>query len=57
MAARAKTVEPRVVFDRVWKKFHRGEIHDSLRDLIPAAVGSILGRRRKSPAHRCWTAT
>lgn len=28
--------EPAVVFDRVWKKFRRGELHDSLRDLIPA---------------------
>jgi lipopolysaccharide transport system ATP-binding protein len=25
-----------VVFDRVWKKFRRGERHDSLRDLIPS---------------------
>jgi len=32
--------EPGVVFDGVWKKFHRGEQHDSLRDLLPA-----LGRR------------
>ena len=23
-------------FDGVWKKFRKGEIHDSLRDLIPA---------------------
>ena len=27
---------PAVVFDGVWKKFRRGERHDSLRDLIPA---------------------
>ena len=27
-----------VVFDRVWKKFRRGERHDSLRDLIPSLV-------------------
>jgi lipopolysaccharide transport system ATP-binding protein len=27
-----------VLFDRVWKKFRRGERHDSLRDLIPALV-------------------
>lgn len=31
--------EPRIVFDRVWKKFRRGEPHDSLRDLIPALLG------------------
>jgi lipopolysaccharide transport system ATP-binding protein len=35
-----------MVFDRVWKKFHRGAVHDSLRDLIPATVGRILGRAR-----------
>ena len=29
---------PAVVFDGVWKKFRRGERHDSLRDLIPALV-------------------
>lgn len=33
-----------VVFDRVWKKFHRGERHDSLRDLVPAALGRLVGR-------------
>jgi len=27
-----------VRFDGVWKKFRRGEIHDSLRDLIPAVA-------------------
>lgn len=31
-------------FDRVWKKFKRGEIHDSLRDLIPAATRAIFGK-------------
>lgn len=28
----------------VWKKFHRGQLHDSLRDLIPAAAAGALGR-------------
>jgi ABC-type polysaccharide/polyol phosphate transport system ATPase subunit len=28
----------------LWKKFHRGEIHDSLRDLIPAVARRISGR-------------
>jgi lipopolysaccharide transport system ATP-binding protein len=37
---------PQLVFDRVWKKFHRGEMHDSLRDLIPAATRRLLGRGR-----------
>ena len=27
-----------IVFDGVWKRFHRGPAHDSLRDLIPALV-------------------
>ena len=27
-----------VVFEGVWKKFQRGERHDSLRDLVPALV-------------------
>ena len=29
---------PAVVFEAIWKKFQRGERHDSLRDLIPALV-------------------
>ncbi len=37
---------PRVVFDGVWKKYRRGERHDSLRDLIPSAVKGLLRRRR-----------
>jgi lipopolysaccharide transport system ATP-binding protein len=38
---------PIVVFDSVWKKFRRGERHDSLRDLIPAAVRSLAGSTRE----------
>ncbi len=38
---------PAVVFDGVWKKFRRGERHDSLRDLIPAAIGGLIGRNRR----------
>ena len=37
---------PRVTFERVWKKFQRGERHDSLRDLVPALVRR-LGQRPK----------
>ena len=29
---------PSVVFDHVWKKFGRGERHDSIRDLVPSLV-------------------
>jgi lipopolysaccharide transport system ATP-binding protein len=34
-----------VVFDRVWKKFQRGERHDSLRDMIPAAIRRLTTPR------------
>jgi ABC-type polysaccharide/polyol phosphate transport system ATPase subunit len=39
--------EGRVAFQRVWKKFRRGELHDSLRDLIPHAASHLFRRRRK----------
>jgi lipopolysaccharide transport system ATP-binding protein len=38
MAERAVEVED------VWKRFHRGQLHDSLRDLIPALVSRISRR-------------
>jgi lipopolysaccharide transport system ATP-binding protein len=37
---------PAVVFDGVWKKFQRGERHDSLRDLLPSLTRKAFGRRR-----------
>jgi len=36
---------PRVVFDGVWKRFRRGERHDSLRELIPSMLGRWLKPR------------
>ena len=36
------SVEPGIVFDGVWKKFRRGERHDSLRDLVPSVVRRVL---------------
>ncbi len=36
---------PVVLFDGVWKKFRLGERHDSLRDLIPGIVRSVLRRQ------------
>jgi lipopolysaccharide transport system ATP-binding protein len=36
------TGEPAVLFERVWKKFRRGERHDSLRDLIPSLVKRLV---------------
>ncbi len=35
---------PRIAFEQVWKKFARGELHDSLRDLVPATVRRLAGR-------------
>ena len=32
--------------DHVWKKFRKGEIHDSLRELIPAAFKRLLGKHK-----------
>src|SRR5215212_8897257 len=37
--------EPAVVFDRVWKKFRRGERHDSLRDALTALVKKPFTRK------------
>src|SRR4051812_43148616 len=37
---------PVVSVDNVWKKFRRGEHHDSLRDLIPAVATSLFRRRK-----------
>jgi lipopolysaccharide transport system ATP-binding protein len=38
--------EARIIFDRVSKKFRRGEAHDSLRDLIPAIGARLFGASR-----------
>jgi ABC-type polysaccharide/polyol phosphate transport system ATPase subunit len=46
--------EPRVVFEKVWKQFTRGERHDSLRDLIPSAIGRLTGRQRVAHADTFW---
>jgi lipopolysaccharide transport system ATP-binding protein len=37
--------DPAVIFDRVWKKFRRGERHDSLRDAITALVKAPFSSR------------
>src|SRR5688572_9489001 len=41
--------QPGIVFDGVWKKFHRGERHDSLRDLLPALVRRVTGTAPARP--------
>ena len=33
-----------IVVDNVWKRFHKGELHDSLRDLVPALAKKLVGR-------------
>ncbi len=39
--------QPVVVFEHVWKKFRRGERHDSLRDLVPAVVKRLISQQPK----------
>jgi len=34
----------------LWKRFHRGEYYDSLRDWVPALVGRLVGRRPRPDA-------
>ncbi|MEM7417987.1 MAG: ABC transporter ATP-binding protein, partial [Gemmatimonadota bacterium] len=43
--------EPGIVFDSVWKKFQKGEVHDSLRDLVPVLTRRLLrGELRNTDA-------
>ena len=45
-AKRAPTpMTPGIRVDGMWKKFKRGHVHDSLRDLIPALARRAAGRR------------
>ncbi|MEO6444843.1 MAG: ATP-binding cassette domain-containing protein, partial [Gemmatimonadaceae bacterium] len=37
-----------IEFDGVWKKFHYGEVHNRLRDAIPAFAKRLIGRRDES---------
>lgn len=37
---------PGIRVDGVWKKYRRGHIHDSLRDMIPALVRGLRGRSK-----------
>jgi lipopolysaccharide transport system ATP-binding protein len=38
--------EGRIEFQHVWKKFRRGEFHDSLRDLVPDMARRLFRRER-----------
>ena len=42
-------MESGVRFDGVWKKFRRGEVHDSLRDLIPAIAKRFVHSDSRPP--------
>ncbi len=33
-----------IIAENVWKRFRRGELHDSLRDLVPAMAKRLIGR-------------
>jgi homopolymeric O-antigen transport system ATP-binding protein len=46
-------MEPSVRFDGVWKRFRRGERHDSLRDLLPSMALRFL-KPRKSDDFDFW---
>ena len=47
--------EPIIAFENVWKKFRRGESHDSLRDLFPAIARRLLGRgEERNGAEDFW---
>ena len=46
LSTRATT--PGIEFHQVWKKFRTGEVHDSLRDLIPALGRRLAGRAPRS---------
>jgi ABC-type polysaccharide/polyol phosphate transport system ATPase subunit len=41
-----------IEFQHVWKKFRRGEFHDSLRDMVPALASRLFGPRREALEQR-----
>jgi ABC-type polysaccharide/polyol phosphate transport system ATPase subunit len=45
-------VTPSLTFEGVWKRFRRGHLHDSLRDLVPATFRRLLGRVPTADAER-----
>jgi len=40
------SIESYIRLDGIWKRFRRGEIHDSLRDLLPALTRRLVPKRR-----------
>jgi ABC-type polysaccharide/polyol phosphate transport system ATPase subunit len=46
---------PELIFDRVWKRFRRGNNHDSLRDFVPSLTRRLLGRHnQQAPSREFW---
>ena len=41
-----------IEFQHVWKKFRRGEFHDSLRDMVPALASTLFRERRREALER-----
>ena len=41
-----------LVFDHVWKRFRRGAVHDSLREVIPAMMRRLSGKRKPEMGER-----
>jgi ABC-type polysaccharide/polyol phosphate transport system ATPase subunit len=52
--APAADASRRVEFQHVWKRFHRGEMYDSLRDLVPAVVSHILRPNARRSDQDFW---
>ena len=50
------TTKPSLVFEGVWKRFRRGQLHDSLRDLVPATFRRLTGREPKPTDDRYFWA-
>jgi lipopolysaccharide transport system ATP-binding protein len=42
---------PAIVFDRVWKRFRKGQRHNSLRDLVPAMLRQVVGGHAVEQLH------
>ena len=45
-----------IVFEGIWKQFRRGELHDSLRDLLPALARGLFGRQTELGADQAFWA-
>lgn len=45
-----------IVFEGIWKQFRRGELHDSLRDLLPALTRGFFGRQAELAADKAFWA-